>query len=262
MATIASLIEQVDRPGVDSDPALDVRTMMPEVTREEALRVQLGVKRRRVAAGDQIVGHQASFTTAAVRETFPDAPYPMVGTLLRSVLRCDGDEVALDADKSLIECEIGIVLKDDLNGADLTRQQVLRAIDSFVPAIEIAPLRPGILDKAYSYEHSIAVQKAAGGYVVLGSRHTSPRDIDVALEGFVVSVDGERLAGGVGFDAMHHPLNVVAAIAANLYQIGEKLIAGQVIITGALPAPPRATRANKSARAELTNLGSVTVRFT
>lgn len=261
MVTFEQLVAHIDQPGIDGDPARDIIKLKPEITQQEALAVQLAVKRRRAAAGDRIVGHQASFTSAGVRKLFPDAPRPMVGTLLASLMRDDGDEVHLDADKVFVEVEIGMLLKRDLEGPYLTNADVLAAVEGFLPAIEVAPLRAGALERAYSIPHMIAVQKAQGGFVFLGPKITSPKSFDPRLEGVLVSLNGEPKAGATGFEAMGSPLTVVAAMARTLHAVGEKLHAGQILITGSLPTPPVATAGDRAARAEFQTLGGVSVRF-
>ncbi|MFQ8433607.1 hypothetical protein, partial [Amaricoccus sp. W119] len=47
---------------------------------------------------------------------------------------------------------------------------MLASTEGFLPAIEVAPQRPGVIEKKYSFAHMIAVQKSAGGYVVFGSK--------------------------------------------------------------------------------------------
>lgn len=261
MSRLEALVNHIDQPGIDADPSKDITKLKPGITQAEALAVQLAVKRRRAAAGDRIVGHQASFTSAGIRKIFPDAPRPMVGTLLASIIRDDGDEVHLDADKVFIEVEMGMILKRDLEGPCLTNAEVLAAVEGFLPAIEVAPLRPGVIERAYSIPHMIAVQKANGGYVILGSHITSPKSFDPRLEGVLVSINGESKAGAIGFEAMGNPLTVVAAMARTLHAIGEKLHAGQVLITGSLPTPPVVIPGDRAARAEFQTLGSVSVRF-
>jgi 2-keto-4-pentenoate hydratase len=262
MDLIARLAAHIDQPGIDSDPERDIVKLKPDISQDEALAVQLAVKRRRVAEGDRIAGHQASFTSAAIQRLFPDAPIPMVGTLLGSQLRDSGAVVPLDAEEVFIESELGVVLKRDLAGPDLCAAEIFAAIEGFLPAIEVAPLRPGVREQAYSWPHMIAVQKASGGYVVLGSRITAPTGFDPRLEGCVIEIDGEARAGATGFEAMGNPLAVVAAIARKLHAIGEHLHAGQLVITGSLP-PPQVVRAG-NARADLhfATLGSVALRFT
>ncbi|HKQ80594.1 MAG TPA: fumarylacetoacetate hydrolase family protein [Steroidobacteraceae bacterium] len=261
MLTMDKLVAHIDQPGIDSDPARDITKLKPDISQQEALAVQLAVKRRRVAMGDRIIGHQASFTSAGIRSLFPDAPRPMIGTLLASIARADGDQVELDSDDVFIESEMALILGRDLEGRDLKPVDVLSAIDCFLPAIEVAPVRKGVLEKHYSWPHLIAVQKAFGGYVVFGSRCTPARSIDPRLEACLVSVDGEPRAAAAGFEAMGSPLNVVAAMAAGLHEIGEKLHAGQIIMTGSLAPPQRVSRANQVATLEFATLGSVCVRL-
>ncbi len=261
MPKIEELIDHMDQPGIDCALDKDIINLKPDITWEEALQVQLGVKRRKVALGDRIIGHQGSFTSASVREMFPDSPNPMFGTLLESLTREDGAEVELDADTVFIESEIAVLLKKDLEGPNLTQMDVLAATEAFLPSIEVAPLRPGVIEKAYSWAHLIACQKAVGGYVVFGSELTSPNSFDPRLEGCLISMDGVPKAGATGFEAMGNPLTVVAALAAAIHPIGEKLCAGQIIMTGSIAPPQVIAPTHKLARLDFQTLGSVSVRF-
>ena len=261
MISFSALVDHIDSPGIDADPSRDISRIKPDITQDEALAVQLAVKRRRCEAGDHIIGHQASFTSAGIRKMFPDAPRPMVGTLLASIARTSGEEVTLDCDDVFIESEIAVVLGRDLKGSDLTMLEVAFAIDAYMPAIEVAPLRPGVLEGAYSWPHSIAVQKATGGYVIFGEKRSAAHGIDPRLEACLVSIDGEPKAAATGFEAMQSPLAVVAAVAARLAAIGEHLHAGQVIMTGSLPPPQRVSARNRCATLEFATLGSVSVRW-
>lgn len=261
MIGMNALVEHIDRPGIDGDLAADIKKLKPDITEAEALAVQLAVKRKHVTNGDRIVGHQASFTSSAVRNLFPDSPHPMVGTLLESITRPDGDEVDLDTDLVVIECEIALLLGRDLEGSGLLPSDVLRATDAFLPAIEVAPLRFTSGPRC-SWMHQIAVQKAKGGYVVFGSKFTPARGIDPRLEGCLVSIDGQPRASACGFEAMGNPLSVVAAMAAKLAEIGEKLHAGQFIMTGSVTPPQRVKRGNdRVAFLQFATLGGVTVRL-
>lgn len=261
MPDLEALVSHIDQPGIDKDPALDIVKVKPDITQVEALAVQLAVKRRREAEGDRIIGHQASFTSAAMRSIFPDAPRPMVGTLLASLARESGEQVELETSEVFVESEIALLLKKDLEGPALTASEILAATEAFLPAIEIAPSRPGVRAGLYSWPHMIAVQKAVGGFVVFGPRLTSPRAFDARLEGCLVSVDGEVRAGAVGYEAMGSPLTVVAAVARGLHAVGEKLRAGQVVMTGSIAPPQPVTAAHRQAQLEFQTLGSVSVRF-
>ncbi|MCP3731224.1 hypothetical protein M9978_12380 [Sphingomonas sp. MG17] len=183
----------------------------------------------------------------------------MVGTLTASLIRQSGDSVEIGSDPTVMECELGAVLRRDLEGPGLTDLDILAAIEGFLPAIKVAPVRPGVRERAYSWQHMIAVQKAAGGYVVTGGRLTRPAGFDARLEGCLVSVDGSARAGAIGYEAMGNPLRVIAAMADRLSTIGERLRAGQLVITGSLPPPQPVSVGHRTVRAEFTTLGSVEV---
>lgn len=261
MKSLEELVNFIDRPGIDKHVENDIIKVAPDLSLSDALRVQIGAKKRRVADGDSIAGHQASFTSAAAQRMVPSMPVPMVGTLLASLIRSDGDEVALDAEVTAIESEVGILMKRDLKGPHVNPLQALAAVEAFFPAIEVAPIRPGLLEGKWSNQHIIAVQKAQGGYVVLGSKLTSPRQFDPRLEGVAVGVDGKHGASATGIEAMGSPLVVLAAIANRLAEVGEYLREGQVVITGSLPPPQRVGAGNRFAEVEFTRLGKVSVRF-
>ena len=259
MVSFDDLVRHIEQPRVAFDPARDIKKLKPAITQQEALEVQLAVKRRRVDVGDTIAGHQASFTSAGVRKIFVGAPMPMVGTMLGSQMRADGAEVPFDGDQMFIESEMGLILKKDLEGPNLSPVDVLAAIEGFVPAIEVVQAAPGIRDGAYSYEHMIAVQKDSAGFTVLGSRITSPHGFDPRLEGCLVTIDGMPRAGAIGFEAMGNPLVVVAAIARGLCAVGERLRAGQVVITGSLAPQQIITRDTRTVHLEFQTLGNATV---
>lgn len=261
MADIHLLVEHIDRPGSDADAAHDVIKLAPDLTLDQALALQIAVKRRQQDRGDRIVGHQASFTSRTVQAAFPDAPIPMVGTLTSSLMRNSGDSVQIGRDPTVVECELGAILKRDLVGEDLSDSEILAAIEGFLPAIEIAPVRPGVRERAFSWQHMIAVQKAAGGFIVTGSKLTSPKCLDVRLEGCLVSIDGSARGGATGYEAMGSPLRVIAAMAAKLGRVGERLHAGQLVITGSLPTPQPLTHGDRIAKVEFATLGSVEARL-
>jgi len=259
MRSFEELVAHIDQSGIDNDAAKDIVKLKPDISQQEALAVQLAVKRRREVNGDRIIGHQASFVSSGARTMFPNAPRPMVGTLLASLTRESGDVVELDAETVFVECEIALLLKKDLEGPALTATEILGAIDGFFPAFELGPMRAAARD--FSWPHIIAVQKAFGGFIIFGSKMISPKNFDPRLEGCLLSVDGEARVGATGFESMGNPLFAVAGVARGLHAIGEKLKAGQVVMTGNIIPPLSIGPENGHALLEFQTLGSVGVRF-
>lgn len=261
MTDFEHLLRHLDRPGVDKDVVDDILLMQPDLSYDDAFRLQVMSKRRAVERGDRIVGYQASLTSSGAQKAMPHIPAPMVGTILASLVRPEGAVVELDDEVSFIEAEIAVSMKDDLAGSDVTAADVLAATAGYLPALEVAPVRPGLLEGKWSAQHLVAVQKAAGGYILLGSRLTDPRDFDLRLEGAITTIDGEVRGTACGAEAMGNPLNVVAAVVRRLAIAGEGLKAGQFVMTGSLPAPQIIKKHNRHARAEFTRIGSVDVRI-
>lgn len=261
MQDLESLIAHLDRPGIDKDPAEDIIRIAPDLSYDDAFRLQILTKRRQVERGDRVVGYQASLTSSGARKAMPHIPSPMVGTLLASLVRPEGAIVELDDELNFIEAEIAVLMKADLSGAHVTAADVLFAAAGYFPAVEVAPVRPGLLENKWSAQHLVAVQKAAGGYVIPGSKLTKVDGIDLRLEGAVTSIDGEVRGTACGVEAMDSPLNVVAAVVRRLATAGEGLKAGQFVMTGSLPAPQPIRKHNRCARVEFTRLGSVELRI-
>lgn len=261
MADFEEMLNHLDRPGIDKDLALDIIQLDPGLSYDDAFRLQILSKRRQVERGDRIVGYQASLTSSGARKAMPHIPAPMVGTLLASLVRSEGTTIELDDEISYIEAEVAVLLKSDLEGPHVTAADVLAATEGYLAAMEVAPVRPGLLEKKWSAQHLVAVQKAPGGYVLLGSTLADPRGFDLRLEGAITSIDGEVRGTACAVEAMGNPLNVVAALVRRLAVVGEGVRAGQFVMTGSLPAPQVIRRENRHARIELTRLGAVDVNI-
>jgi 2-keto-4-pentenoate hydratase len=261
MIDTESLLDHLEKPAAALDPSADIINVHPKLTYEEAFALQLESVRRRVGRGDRLVGYLASLVSAGAQKTFPHIPAPMVGAILHSQMRDNGAAVELDTEVTLIEAEIAVLLNRDIEGDKLTLADILPAVEGYLPALEVVSIPPGTMERKWSAQHIVARQKAAG-YVLLGGQITSPTKFDPRMEGAATFIDGELMGTAIGAESMGHPLHVVAMMARRLATAGEKLRAGQFIMTGSLPAPQRVLRgASKSARIEFTRLGNVEVRF-
>lgn len=64
---------------------------------------------------------------------------------------------------------------------------------------------------------------------------TSPRGLDLDLIGVSLRINGEIKGLGAGAAVLGHPANSVAMLVNMLARKGEKLRAGEVVLTGELP---------------------------
>jgi 2-keto-4-pentenoate hydratase len=202
----------------------------PELTLDDAYRLQFGLMRRRAAQGDALIGYKAAYTSEAMQKSFGMSE-PAIGSLTRSLLFAENAPYPVKPGRTNIEPEVAALMKSDLSGPGVTVADALRAIEGLIPAIEIAPSPIG--GSTRSRQMGTAVHKVTGG-IVLGSRLTPPHGIDLRLEGCVISVNGVAKDSGTGVEVMGNPLNVIAHIANVLGRYGEGLKAGMVVMTGSV----------------------------
>jgi 2-oxo-3-hexenedioate decarboxylase len=127
------------------------------------------------------------------------------------------------------EAEIAFILGKDIEGPGVTGAQVLAATEYVVPALEIIDSR---------YENfrftlpDVVADNASSSRVVFGNRLTRPEGLDLDLLGVTLHINGELKELGAGAAVLGHPANSVAMLANMLARKGQKLKAGEIILTG------------------------------
>lgn len=254
----------VDRYGDELYAALvDLRTVpnlrdrVPGIDISDAYLIQSRMVQRRLDAGETIVGKKVGATSQAVM-TMLGLDEPDFGQLLSGMVYRNGDTIKLD---SLIqpraEGEIAFVLKDDLSGPGVTAVDVLRATDYVVPCFEIVDSRIDNWD--IKVVDTIADNASCGVYV-LGTEPMDPLEVDLALTGMTIDVDGELFATGAGAAVKGSPVNSLIWLANTLGELGIACRAGEVILTGSLSVMAW-VRGPQTITCEFGDLGSCTVTF-
>jgi 2-oxopent-4-enoate/cis-2-oxohex-4-enoate hydratase len=242
---------------VDLRTVPNLRDRVPGIDIADAYAIQSRMVQRQLDAGETIVGKKVGATSAAVM-TMLGLDQPDFGQLLSGMVYNDGDTVKLD---SLIqpraEGEIAFVLKHDLTGPGVTAVDVLRATDYVVPCFEIVDSRIDNWD--IKVVDTIADNASCGAYV-LGSQRTDPLDVDLALVGMTIDVDGELVATGAGAAVKGSPVNSLIWLANTLGELGITCRAGEVILTGSLSIMVW-VKGPQTITCEFGGLGSCTVSF-
>ena len=229
----------------------------PDITIEDAYRIQSRMVARRTAGGERIVGKKVGVTSRAVMNML-GVFQPDFGILLDGMIIADGDLVP---PKTLIqpkaEGEIAFILKRDLHGPGIGVADVLAATECVMPCFEIVDSR--IRDWKIKIQDTVA-DNASCGVFVLGDQAVDPRRVDLSLCGMVLEKNGEVVATGAGAAALGSPVNSVAWLVNTLGRLGIGLSAGEVVLSGALaamiPAQP-----GDNFRVSIGGLGSCSVRF-
>lgn len=229
----------------------------PKLTIEEAYSIQLENIARKVAQGQKIVGKKIGLTSKAM-QTMLGVDEPDYGHLLDSMVVENGSAVPKQKVlQAKVEGEIAFVLKKELRGPNVTTLDVLQAADYVLPAIEIVDSR--IQDWKIKLPDTIA-DNASSGFYVLGGKPTKLEDVDLELIGMVLTKNGEIVNTGVGAAALGNPAKCVAWLANRLADFDIPLLAGEVILSGALSAAVEAKEGD-SFTVRFAHLGEVSVHF-
>lgn len=199
---------------------------------KKGMTAQLTIRRARIAAGEKPLGWKVGLGAPATMERLKLAA-PIVGFLMQRALLLSGSTVSLSGyTKPVAEPEICVRMARDLpSGA--SADEAAAAVKEIFPAIELADLDPApaidnldaVLEGDIFQRHVVLCgnTRASAGTSGLTSRvfrHGKEAN---------VTTDPEALTGKLP--------DIVAHVASTLAAFGEKLAAGDVIITGSITPP-------------------------
>jgi len=256
-AMLDALIERISDRTAGRTPWIDILEDAPDLSMEDAYRVQFGMMRRRVAEGDRVVGYKAAYTSRAMQAQRGNGG-PIAGAILASAVLPEDRPIAMvENSRNAVEPEVAILLARDLPGPHVTALDVMRATSVLLPAVEVAVGAPGRVER--SRQMVIATHKTAGS-IIIGGPGQVPAALDLRTEGTVISINGEVRGSATAVEVMGDPFNAAAFIANTVLANGDMLRAGMVLMTGsiiaAIPVEP-----GDDVRVDYTRLGSLNIRF-
>jgi 2-keto-4-pentenoate hydratase len=238
-------------------PIAPLTERYPDLTEADAYAVQLAIVDPKLAAGARVVGKKIGLTSLAMQRML-NVDQPDYGHILDTMTVMEGGECPIDTlIQTRIEPEIAFVLKDDLVGPNVTREQVMAATAYVTPALEIIDSR--VRDWKIKLGDTVA-DNASSARVVLGTTTTPVDAVDLRLVGCVLEKNGEVVGTAAGAAALGDPAVAVAWLANKLATYDIPLKAGEIIMPGALTKAEAVTRGDVI-RATYDRLGSVSVKF-
>jgi 2-keto-4-pentenoate hydratase len=211
----------------------------------------------RVKEGARITGKKIGLTSKAVQIQL-GVDQPDFGVLFSDREILNGQSIALkNVMQAKVEAEIAFVLAYDLDFAPVTITDLIEAIDYALPAIEIAGSR--IADWDIQITDTIADNASASHYV-LGHSPRAIDSFDMVECNMEMSINGKIVSEGTGAACMGSPLNAVYWLAHKMYDMGTPLLAGEIILSGALGKFADVS-AGDEVLATISGLGSVSVNF-
>lgn len=231
----------------------------PDITIDDAYRISLHMLRRREAGGEKLIGKKIGVTSKPVQDML-NVHQPDFGFLTDAMQFEDGARISLTS-AGLIqpraEGEIAFMLKADLQGPGVTRDDVLAATEWVAPCFEIVDSR--IRDWKIKIQDTVADNASCGVFVV-GTKHTDPHALDLAAARMDLFRNGDPAGSGLGSAVQGHPAEAVAWLANTLGRFGIPFRKGELILSGSL-APLVPAVAGDMFTMNIEGLGGCSVAF-
>lgn len=235
----------------------------PDIGMDDAYAVQSALMAQKLAAGRHVIGWKIGLTSKAMQYAL-NIDIPDSGVLF--------DDMAFDTGATVpkgrfiqprIEAEIAFVMKHDIGGEDVTREEIIEATDYVCPSIEILDTRILRADPITGQTRSVydtISDNAANAGVVLGAQRHSLSESDLRWVGAIVSKNGEVEETGLGAGVLNDPIESMVWLARRMNSYGQQIKAGQVILSGSFIRPiecPSGTKID----ADFGPFGSVEISF-
>ncbi|HWL45245.1 MAG TPA: 2-oxo-hepta-3-ene-1,7-dioic acid hydratase [Ilumatobacter sp.] len=236
----------------------------PEMTIADAYAVQDAWLAIRLGRGERVVGHKIGLTSramqAAMRIDTPDSGFLTdamdfpAGAVLDAGRFCDPK----------LELELAFRLAEDLDGSDLTVDDVLDATEYVVPAVELIAARTHRVDPASGRPRTVVdtiADNAADAGIVCGPVPIGPRERDLRWVGAIGSRNGTVEETGLAAGVLDHPARGIAWLARRYGEHGtQRLRAGDIVLAGSFTRPID-VRPGDQFRFDYGPLGTFELRF-
>lgn len=184
-----------------------------------------------LAEGRRLVGRKIGLTSLAVQAQL-GVDQPDFGMLFADMAVGDGEPVALSRlIQPKVEAEIALVIGRDLTQERHTYADIIGATEYALPAIEIVDSR--IEQWNIRFVDTVA-DNASSGLFVLGGRPRQLGEFDITACAMEMRRGDEVVSRGNGRACLGSPLNAAIWLADTMVRCGRPLLAGDIVLTGAL----------------------------
>ena len=225
--------------------------------RIEAYAIQAAIEQY---SSERLFGWKIAATSEAGQKHI-NVDGPMAGRILAETVIADGGTVSMAGNEMRVaEPEFAFRMRVDLppRATPYTVQQVLDAVDTLHPAIEIPDSR--FADFVSAGAAQIIADNACAHLFVLGPPTSADwRARDLVEERPVIAMRGQQFTGH-GKNVLGDPRIALTWLANELRQLGVTLRAGQIVTTGTCH-PPLPIQSGDFCAADFGVLGKVSVRF-
>lgn len=235
----------------------------PEMGMDDAYAVQNAIHNQKLAEGRRVIGWKIGLTSKAMQYAL-NIDIPDSGILFDDMLFETGATVpARRFIQPRIEAEIAFVMKAPLDGADVSRDDVIAATDHVAPSLEILDTRIQRVDPDTGITRTVfdtISDNAANAGLVLGTARHAIDAFDLRWVGALTFRNGEIEETGLGAGVLNDPIESVVWLARRMAQYGQSIEPGQVILSGSFIRPVECPPGT-DVHADFGPFGSVDIRF-
>ncbi|MEK4026390.1 2-keto-4-pentenoate hydratase [Sporosarcina sp. FSL W7-1283] len=240
----------------DAREVVKVTDKYSELTIEEAYELQDRLLERRLRENKtKNVGVKLGLTSKA-KQVMMGVDEAIYGYLHADMLSTEWEPINYsDLIHPKVEPEIAFLLGADLEGEDVTAEEVIKATKYVAPALEVIDSR--YKDFKFTLVDVIADNCSSIKFVV-GSKWISPDSINLGTIGMVMSKNGKVMQTGSSAAVLGHPAEAIAWSVKELSKRGKGLKKGDIILSGAM-SEAIAFESGDSVVAQFDGLGSVSM---
>lgn len=248
---------QLDAAEQSRTPIPPLSETYPGLTPAQSYAIQSAWLEHKLAEHARLIGRKIGLTSQAMQELL-GVDQPDYGFLLDTMFVADGSTLARSSFlEPRVEPEIAFWLNKDLRGPNVTIDDVLAATAGVSASLELVDSR--IAHWRIKLVDTIA-DNASSARVIAKQTITPLAGLDLKAERVVLTRNGETVGTGTGEAVLGHPAAAVAWLANKLAEFDVSLLAGQLILPGAMCAAVTVA-AGETYRATFSTLGEVSVRF-
>ncbi|MCP3445746.1 2-keto-4-pentenoate hydratase [Bradyrhizobium sp. CCGUVB14] len=231
----------------------------PVIDIEDAYAIQQCFVDKMLDAGARLTGYKVGLTSKAMQQ-LSGTTEPDFSAMLDYMHIAEASEVrASDYFDPMVEIEIAFVMKEALEGPNVTAVDVIRATDFVLPAIELVDFRIN-RSQGLSFIDTVADLAAVGG-VIVGSNPRRLDQIDARdISGELVR-NGEVIEKGISSAVLGSPVSSVAWLANKLSVFGVSFEPGQLILSGSFVRAAPVKSGDQIVARFSSGLGDVAVDF-
>lgn len=233
----------------------------PEMDMDDSYRIQNELVVNKLQAGEKRTGWKVGLTSKAMQNAL-NIDIPDSGVLFDNMHFKTGASISQGRFiQPRVEAEIAFFMKADID--DASEESILAATDYISPSIEILDTRiiredpnTGQMRKVFD----TISDNAANAGVVIGEEQHDPKKLDLRWVGVILKRNGIVEETGLGAAVLNHPLTSVLWLIKRLAQYGQKIKAGDIVLSGSFVKIVEAPTGSKF-QADFGDFGNVEVIF-